>query len=740
MATETRLSYEFGPYRLDAAKRLLMREGTSVALPPKTFDLLLMLVEGQGRVFTKKELMDALWQETFVEDGSLQFQIASLRKALGDEWIETLPRYGYRFKGEISEARLDLHTDTQVETIPDEERARGPKAPIGILDTESLIGPTDYSWVRASMSRPTLYYSLPLLAILIIVLSIAFVFFIRARSNRPAPFDHVIRLNLLPPDGVTIPDLNSISVSPNGEHIVFQGVDSDGKKELWWRPLGSPEAEKIRGTEGVDGAFWSPDGRSVAYFSFGKLRKIDLQSQLSQTICDALGGLSSGTWNRDGVILFHSYRRPGIFRVSANGGAPRLWDGTDTSQGETHQFPQFLPNGRDFIYFVRSEQAENTGVYVSSLGAKGRKRLVKTYTNAAFAQFSGLSYLVYTRGSDLVAQSFDLRKLELVGTSFLVAQRIVIEQLPNTASALISASTNGVLAYRTRTSNLFRQLVWFDREGRRVGEVGGTAEYFNPSLSPDEKKLLVSRTDTQIRTRDLWLFELSTGASTRFTFDPGDENYSAWSPDSSRVAFNAVHDSVNDIYEKAINGTSGPKLLLHSSESTPIRSWSPDGRNLFFEIDSNTWSLPMGGNGKPIGPYPMQHATISPNGKWVAYASIESGRTEVFVQSFPNPDGKWQISTNGGREPAWRKDGKELFYISGNKLVAVDVMTDSPAFRSGVSRTLFEANLDGRVQRRYQVASNGQRFLLSVVEASSPISVAFSWPPNTTEDAGRLGK
>ena len=729
MATETHLSYEFGAFRLDAARRQLIHDGTSIALPPKTFDLLLMLVEGHGRVFTKKELINALWPETFVEDGSLQFQIASLRRALGEEWIETLPRYGYRLKGDISEVRSGLHSGTEVNLVSKDESARNAKPNIEVSYTPSLIGPNIHSSVRASISKATLRYGLPLLAVLSIL------FFITTRSHEPVPFQHVIRLNLLPPDGVTIPDMDSISVSPDGEHVIFIGVEPDGKKQLWLRPLGSLVAERIPGTELADGAFWSPDGRSIAYFSAGKLKKLDLQSEVSQLICDALPGTSSGTWNRYGVILFHSNQRPGIYRVSANGGAPQLWDGPDTLQRETHQYPQFLPDGHHFIYFVRSEQAANTGVYVSSLDSKGRKRLVNAYTNAVLTQFSGSNYLLYTRGSDLVAQSFDLAKLELVGTSFLVAQQIVIEQTPGAASALVSASaTNGVLAYRTRIDNESRELVWFDREGRRVGAVGGMAEYSNPSLSPDEKKLLVARTDTQIRTRDLWLFELSTGASTRFTSDPADESYSAWSPDGSRVAFNAVHDTVNDIYEKAIAGTSGPKLLLHSSESKPIRSWSPDGRYLIFEIRSNTWALPMDGNGKPLGPYQMDHATISPNGKWAAYTSDQSGRSEVYVQSFPNSDGKWQISTNGGTEPAWRKDGKELFYISGgNELIALAVKTESPAFESGVSRPLFKANVEARVRRRYQVAANGQRFLLSVpVEVSAPITVVLNWPRGVT--------
>ena len=253
MATPVHLRYEFGPYRVDGARRLLVREGASLALPPKTFDLLLMMVEGQGRVFTKKELMDALWPETFVEDGSLQFQIASLRRALGEEWIETLPRYGYRFKGEISEIRSDFHAEMKIVSEDEATRSRTPD--VEVLHAAQLEAPGIHfpTWV----SRQMFLYGLALLALLPIV------YFVSTRGTQPNLLERVIRLNLLPPEGVTITDVNSISVSPDGEQLAFQGVEPDGKKQLWLRPLGSLVAERIQGTELLDGAFWSPNSRAA---------------------------------------------------------------------------------------------------------------------------------------------------------------------------------------------------------------------------------------------------------------------------------------------------------------------------------------------------------------------------------------------------------------------------------------------------------------------------------------------
>jgi Tol biopolymer transport system component len=419
-----------------------------------------------------------------------------------------------------------------------------------------------------------------------------------------------------------------------------------------------------------------------------------------------------------------------IYRVAATGGTPVPVAQLNVARAEVRQSdPQFLPDGRHFIYFSHSGRTEDTGIYVASLGSQSSQRLVNSFTNAVYAGLAHRgSYLLFTRGSDLLAQSFNLAKWELDGSPVRVAQHVLIENTGGFARALITASENGTLAYRTRIDAGSSELVWFDRQGRRLGRLSEAADYSNPALSPDEKKLMVSRADPQTRTKDLWLFDLVRGGSSRFTFSPDDEDSAVWSRDGNRVVFNVVHNGVRDIYQKAIIGTSERELLLHSDEDKVIRSWSPDGRFLILGAGPQSWIFPMEGGGKLIGPYEMEKPKISPNGRWAAYTLGDSGRSEVYVSAFPKPDGKWQISSTGGTEPTWRKDGKELFYISGNKLIAMDVKTDTPAFEPGVGKPLFEVQLDTRSHSHYQVAANGQRFLVNVpVESSSPITVSINW-------------
>ncbi len=704
--------FEFGTFRLDAAKRLLTRGGVSINIPPKTFDLLFLLVENRGRVLTKKELMEALWPQTFVEDANLSFQVSALRKTLGGdgaEWVETLPRYGYRFAGEILEVN-----------------AQPAPEPIDWKPVESIVEPEPPPAAHPQLRLPFYYWAITgFLAVMALALA-------ALHFSEATPAEHAVSFQISPPDLVTTQDVDTIAVSPNGDRVLFTGERPDGGTQLWMRPLDSLNATAITGTELVDAAFWSPDGRSIGFFAAGKLKRMDLQSGTTQTICDVpRSRTSSGSWSRDGVILFRTNERPEIFRVAATGGQPEAVTHLNlTSHEVRHSAPQFLPDGRHFIYFVQSELPENSGIFVGSLDGSPSQRLTNSSANAEYTRVGDRDYLLFARDTNLMGQAFDTERRELLGTAFVVAPRLLIGSGGGHPRAALSVSRNGVLAYRSHVDTGSTNLVWIDRGGKHLGSVGESGEFSNPSLSPDGKKLIISRMDPQIRTRDLWLQDFTSGAFSRFTFNTADETNPIWSPDGRRIAYEAFHDGVIDVYEKDIAGGSAPRLLLHTNEHKYIHEWTPDGQQLLFRMGISTWALPAAG-GKLLGPYAMDNLRVSPNGKWVAYTSKQSGRPEVYVQSFPPSGGEWQISTMGGIEPSWRGDGKELYYTNGDALYAVHVKTDGPVFEPGPVKPLFTVRLERTDRRsRYQATNNGQRFLMNVPrETSSPITISTSWLP-----------
>ncbi len=687
--------YEFGRYRLDAGQRLLTRGAEGVALAPKTFELLLILVESRGRVLTKKHLMDALWPDTFVDEANLPFQISALRKALGDDgpdWIETLPKNGYRFTAAVTK-----------------------------------VGHTEDSPPRWSLRRLAPWLVAGAATLAAVILSVPY-------FRHTPPTERTVRLLVSPPEKVVLSDRVLPAVSPDGERLAFGGVEPDGRTRLWVRTLASLTAELVPGTEGAVFVFWSPDSRSLGFFAGGKLKRIDLHGGPPQTLCDApVENRPVGTWNRDGVILFNGSGGRVLYRVAATGGEVSPATTLDASRQEiSHLWPHFLPDGRHFLYFVQSARLENTGIHVGSLDSKESKRVVNTIGNPAYARLpSGSGYVLYMQGTTLMAQPFDARRLESQGERFPVAGQVWMPA-PARGYAAFSASANGVLAYQTGGAT--KELVWFDRQGKRLGTVGEPADYSNLALSRDEKKLAVCLRDPQMGTRDLWLFDLTRGTPSRFTFDPTDEVNPVWSPDGSRIAFNSTRKGVRDVYQKAATATAEAELLLESSEGKTIMDWSPDGRFILYYLvpTSGLWMLPLEGDRKPVGPLLIgDHAQVSPNGRWVAYTSNESGREEVHVRSFPPAGGQWQVSTASGDEAHWRADGKELFYLAGNRLMVVEVKTEAEVFEFGTPKPLFEVRLEANFPRsRYQVAANGQRFLVNVpieTAAPSPITVVVNW-------------
>ena len=596
---------------------------------------------------------------------------------------------------------------------------------------ESLSLPAE-TQARSSHPRPWIVATA--------VLSLALAALALLHFRETAPEIRVTKSSILPPDKSTF---NTIAVSPDGRRIAFSAIDNSGKTQLWVRSLDSTTALPLPATDNASFPFWSPDSRFIGYFTTNKLMKIEASGGPVETICDATSG-RGGAWNRDGTIIFGGLFLP-LTRVQAAGGQPKTLASFDSARQELdHRWPAFLPDGRHFIYTVRSSRPANSGIFLSSLDSTERTRLLPDDSNAAFALTpDAQGRLLFARGGMLMAQPFDPAKLQLSGEAVPV-----VEQLGYNSIFLLGAfsiSANGVLVYNSSfLGGLDNQYTWFDRNGKRLGTVGKPGLHLQPSFSPDEKQVVVDRFDTQAKSNDLWLLDLSSGVSTRFTFDPANDRQPVWSPDGSRIVFASNRDGQFNLYQKISSGAGKDELLLKSEFAKMPTGWSLDGRFLIYtDLNPKTkpdlWVLPMtqGTGGKPVPflvtPFNEREGAFAPDGKWIAYTSDESGKPEVYVQPFPASGAKWQISNNGGSHPKWRRDGREIFYFGADsKIVAVEIKTGA-TLQVGVPQPLFDArSLSGpSALVTYAVTRDGQRFLIPapVREESSgtPATLVVNW-------------
>jgi eukaryotic-like serine/threonine-protein kinase len=525
-------------------------------------------------------------------------------------------------------------------------------------------------------------------------------------------------------------------ISPDGRQLVFNVVSADGATQLWIRPIDSLAARPIPGTEAAGQAFWSPDSRFIGFFAAGKLKKVDVSGGAVETLASAERG-RGGTWNQDGVILFTPVEGGGLARMSATGGETTPVPIADTSRNPNGYFwPHFLPDGKHFLYLARSSKSENSGIYVASLDSPDSKLLVQSSAGALYAP---PGYLLFLKANALMAQPFDADKLQLSGEPHQVAEEVGYN--PANGRAFFSVSDNGVLVYR---SNILRnsQLTWFDRTGKQLGTVGSPGLMLTPSLSPDEKQVAILSIDVAL-VSDIWLVDLSRQSRSRFTFDPAMDTNAVWSPDGSRIVFSSNRSGPFDLYWKPANGSGNEELLLKSDHAKFATDWSPDGRFILYGESSPTtsgdvWALPLFGDQKPIpivqSNFGEGQAKFSPDGRWVMYVSNETGTPQVYVQSFPATGGKVMVSINGGFQPRWRPDGKELVYFgSDNKLMAVSVKTNGNHFEVGNPTPLFPLNLavTGPIGgSAVNVTRDGRRFLINVLveeNSSSPAIVVQNW-------------
>jgi Tol biopolymer transport system component len=536
-----------------------------------------------------------------------------------------------------------------------------------------------------------------------------------------------------------------LMISPDGTRLVFSARGPDGKQQLWLRPLQSASAQPLAGTEGATFPFWSADSRSVGFFTEGKLKKIDAAGGPAQVLCDALDG-RGGSWNRDGIILFAPIFNGPIYEVSAGGGTPEQVTELDVSKQEnSHRFPQFLPDGRHFLYLVRSVQGMGPGIHVGSLDRKEKKLLFRNRSNAVYA-VSG--YLLFVRENTLMAQAFDSKNLKVHGDAIPIGEGVLVNE-PYSRS-ILSVSDNGILAYGGSGAATPSRLRWLDQTGKQIGTVGDAGAYSNPRLSPDGTKLAVAIGDISRSATDIWICDLVRGGKTRLTFDPS-LNYSPiWSPDGRQIVFSSTRKAgFSQLFRKAANGEGSDELLLDSPNTTDRPDdWSPDGRFIVYEPNfavGSLWLLPLFGERKTSaflsgdsGTFPGE-GMFSRDGKWLAFTEYSAGKREVYITSFPGKTGKWQVSVGGGHYPQWRGDGKELFFLAQDNatVMAADLDLTGVVPRVGTAKALFTVNLATILQNRlgsawdpFDVTADGQRFLVNSVDqpqAAEPINVVINW-------------
>jgi serine/threonine protein kinase len=545
----------------------------------------------------------------------------------------------------------------------------------------------------------------------------------------------VNKFSILPPQKTFLMAGQAPLISPDGSVLAFVAMDVSGKSLLYLRPLNSLSAQPIAGTDGAIFPFWSPDSRALGFFAEGKLKKVEVAGGQLTTLATAPNA-RGGAWNREGVIIFCPTPPAPLYRIPASGGEAIAINTVDRTKGVNSRWlPSFLPDGRHYL-FIASVRTPQREIRVGSLDSEESKPLMTAQSNAVYAP---PGFVLYRRETTLMAQRFDATRLLLTGDPFPIAEDVGFDA--TSYQGFFSASDNGVLVYHSGAAGN-TQFTWMDRTGKQLGVVGQPADQGDLQLSSDDARLAFRQVDLRTGTINIWLIELARGTSSRFTLEQTTEFAPVWSPDGSRVVFATLRNGLPDLYQKVSNSGGNDEPLLKDLVPKIPYDWSRDGHFILYAtIDPKTswdvWTLPLDGDKKPF-PFLQskadeRQAQFSPNGKWVAYMSNESGRNEVYVRPFPVGAGTWQVSTGGGEQPRWRRDGKELFYLSSDhKLMAVDVDTDSTAFSHIGSTALFVTRVGGidTPGDYYAVTADGQRFLLNnlVAEAAyTPITIVLNW-------------
>jgi Tol biopolymer transport system component len=598
------------------------------------------------------------------------------------------------------------------------------------LDLEELPAPAPPAHPIASARRSWLERAAWLLVVAVLGAGLAY------RVSKPLPRPQVVRFSVDPPEGTAFGTVGGISgiaaatsgtISPDGSRLLFVATDKKtGASAIWLRPLDSGRARPLPGTEGGFQPFWHPSGGSLAFFTAGKLKKLDLSGGLPRTVCDVTGVSRGGTW-ASGVIVYAAGNPGSIYRVSDEGGAPTPFLGGASGSVGMFAWPQFLPDGRRFLYWGATPQGR--GVYVGSIDSGFvPKRLMESDAAAGYA---APGYLLYTRDDTLMRRAFDPDRLELSGEAIPL-----VEQILNTEEfgvAAFSPSANGSLTFRSGTA-LSHQFAWFDRAGRLLETVGPPGNYRMPALSPDESTLAY----VDANQRDIWLLDLVRKIPSRFTSEPGSEACPVWFPDGTKLAFRRLGNG-EGVYEQDLNGDGKARQIADFRINGPSQVLA-DGKSLLYFFvgaggahPNGIFVLPLTGDRKPklVVPANVVEPMLSRDNKWIAYAASATGTNEIYVQPYPPTGESKRVSIDGGRQPFWSHDGKELYFVNeARKFYALDVDASSGQFKFGEARYLFDLRSHVfNTRNSYVPSRDGKRFLVNMLLESgdAPISVITNW-------------
>ncbi len=568
-------------------------------------------------------------------------------------------------------------------------------------------------------------------SLFVIAASFAFLYF-RHPVSEPIPR---AQFSIPPPQAG---QLLYAAISPDGRSLAFV-LRANGQVQLWLRPIGSLTAQPLAGTQGAAQPFWSPDSGSIAFIAQGKLKRLDLQGGSPQVVCNVGQNTNGGTWNPGGLIVLGGFNT-GLFSVPASGGELKPMTTLDPSRQEVaHSQPQFLPDGRHYFYLSVSSPADNSTIYVGLLGSSETKPIRKA--NSAIRYVNGSVLFGNSNDGTLFSQPFDAERLELSGDPVRVADQVGVDPILQ-----FSVSDQGAVAFVTGSAGISSELLWMDRTGKSIGQAAPAGEYLNLELSRDAKRVAFER---RASGRDIWVLDLARASPARLTFTASDEYAPIWSPDGTKIAYSTNRDGASSLYQKSSSGSGEEELLLKSPSAVLPFSWSSDGGTIVFRnllTKNEVWYLPLAQPRKPVAflqsrDFAHMYPQLSPDGHWLVYASDESGRIEIYVQSFPKPSAKWQVSTEGGFYPRWSRDGRELYFLSSGstgatavKMMATSVKAGS-SFEAGTPRQLFNANvlygigLRQGVRPQYDIAPDG-RFLINAPAAedvNASITVVLNW-------------